>query len=132
MPDTTIRTQLADARARSRQAQDDYTAAKLAVKRRILEQAQGWKGIGTNDKERELLLDLAVEDDPTCQQTAATLRTAQAEVDRLQADLDDEIDARRSLDRATRDRLSTALEALAIHAGERTNAITIVATPQAA
>jgi hypothetical protein len=37
----------------------------------------------------------------------------------------------RSLDRATRDRLSTALEALAIHAGERTNAITVLATPQA-
>ena len=40
-----------------------HTAAKLAVKRRLLEQADGWKGLGTNDKERELVLDLAMEDD---------------------------------------------------------------------
>jgi hypothetical protein len=60
-----------------------------------------------------------------------TLRQWQAEVERLQAHVDDEIDMRRSLDRASRDRLSTALEAVSVHADERGNAITIVATPQA-
>ena len=132
MSHPTIREQLADARDRSRKAQDAATAAKLAVKRRLVNEAGGWKGIGTNDKERELLLDLAVEEDPTCGHALAELRHWQAEVDRLQAELDDEIDGRRSLDRASRDRLSTALEALAIHAEERHAAITIIATPHAA
>ncbi len=132
MHDTTIRTQLADARARSRRAQDDHTAAKLAVKRRLLDEGQGWKGLGTNDKERDIRLDLAVEADATCQQTLAEVRHWQAEVDRLQAEVDDEIDARRCLDRASRDRLSTALEAVAVHAGERNAAITVLATPQRA
>ena len=132
MLDTTIRIQLAEARARSRHAQDAYTAAKLAVKRRMLDEAQGWKGLGTNDKEREIRLDLAVEEDVVCQQTAANLRHWQAEVDRLQAEVDDEIDGRRSLDRASRDRLSTALEALATHADEQHAAITIFARPKRA
>ena len=103
---------LAEARTRHRRAQDEHTAAKLAVKRRLLEQADGWKGLGTNDKEREIRIDLAMEDDATCQQTLAELRHWQAEVDRLQAEVDDEMDARRCLERATRDRLSTAFEAL--------------------
>ena len=131
MHDTTIREQLAAARTRSRQAQDDHTAAKLAVKRRVLTEAEGWKNIGTNDKEREIVLDAAVEDDAPCQQRQAELRRAQADVDELQAQLDDEIDLRRMLDRASRDRLSTALEAISVHAEERHSAITIIATPQA-
>ncbi len=132
MDDTTIREQLAAARVRSRQAQDDHTAAKLAVKRRVLTEADGWKHIGTNDKERDIVLDAAVEDDAACQRTQAELRHAQADVDRLQAEVDDEIDLRRMLDRASRDRLSTALEAVSVHAEERRAAITILATPQAA
>ena len=111
------RIELATARARSRRAQDEHTAAKLAVKRRLLEQADGWKGLGTNDKERELVLDLAIEDDATCQQTLAELRHWQADVDRLQAEVDDEIDTRRCLERATRDRLSTAFEAVVLMEG---------------
>ncbi len=132
MHDTTIRAHLAAARTRCRQAQDDHTTAKLAVKRRILTEAGGWKGIGTNDKEREILLDAAVDDDAACQRTQVELRHAQAEVDHLQALLDDEIDLRRMLDRASRDRLSTALEAISIHAEDRRSTITILATPQAA
>ncbi len=132
MDDTTIRTQLAAARTRSRQAQDDHTAAKLAVKRRVLCEADGWKHIGTNDKERDIVLDAAVEDDVACQRAQAELRHAQALLDHLQAQVEDEIDGRRTLDRASRDRLSTALEAVSIHAEERRSAITILATPQAA
>ncbi len=132
MHDTTIRAQLAEARTRSRQAQDDHTAAKLAVKRRVLCEAEGWKHIGTNDKEREIVLDAAVEDDVACQRAQAELRHAQAQVDHLQAQVEDEIDGRRTLDRASRDRLSTALEAVSIHAEERRSAITILATPQVA
>ncbi len=132
MHDTTIRAHLAAARTRCRQAQDDHTAAKLAVKRRMLTEAGGWKGIGTNDKEREIVLDAAVDDDAACQRAQAELRQAQAQVDDLQAQVEDEIDRRRMLDRASRDRLSTALEAISIHAEERHSAITILATPQAA
>ena len=94
MHDTTIRAQLAEARTHSRNAQDAYTAAKLAVKRRLLDEAQGWKGLGSNDKEREIRFDLAVEADAACQQAAADLRHWQAEVDRLQAEVDDDIDTR--------------------------------------
>jgi len=132
MHDTTTRYQLAEARTRSRRTQDDHTAAKLAVKRRVLTEAEGWKHIGTNDKEREIVLDAAVEDDAACQRTQAELRHAQADVDRLQAEVEDEIDLRRTQDRASRDRLSTALEAVSVHAEERRSAITILATPHAA
>ncbi len=59
------------------------------------------------------------------------MRHWQAEVDRLQAHVDDEIDDRRQADRASRDRLSTALEAVSVHANERRSAITILATPHA-
>ncbi len=131
MDDTTIRAQLAAARTRSRQAQDDHTAAKVAVKRRVLCEADSWKHIGTNDKEREIVLDAAVEDDAACQRAQAELRHAQAQVDHVQALLDDEIDVRRMLDRASRDHLSTALEAVSVHAEERGSAITILATPHA-
>jgi hypothetical protein len=72
-----------------------------------------------------------VEDDVACQHAQAELRHAQADVDRLQAQVEDEIDIRRMLDRASRDRLSTALEAVSVHAEERRSAITILATPQA-
>jgi hypothetical protein len=80
----------------------------------MLTEAGGWKGIGTNDKEREILLDAAVDDDAACQRTQAELRHAQADVDELQAQVEDEIDFRRSQDRASRDRLSTALEAISV------------------
>jgi hypothetical protein len=60
-----------------------------------------------------------------------TLRQWQAKVDHLQAQVDDEIDGQRMLDRASRDRLSTALEAVSVHAAKQGSAITIVATPHA-
>ncbi len=57
------------------------------------------------------------------------MRDYQAQVDRAQAQVDDEIDLRRMLDHASRDRLSTALESVSVHAAERGSAITILATP---
>ncbi|HEX6290197.1 MAG TPA: hypothetical protein VFZ66_13470 [Herpetosiphonaceae bacterium] len=46
-------------------------------------------------------------------------RHAQAEVDRFQADVDDAIDQRRTLDRQRRDRASAAIEQLALLPAER-------------
>jgi hypothetical protein len=125
----TPRTQLATARARKRTAQDTYNAAKRAIKRRMINEAGGWKGIGTNDKEREILLDLAVEDNTACQIALAELRHWEQEVDRLQALVDDEIDTRRMVETGSRDRLSHALERLGIRRDEEADAVTVLATP---
>ncbi len=73
-----------------------------------------------------------MEADPAYLGIRHTLRHWQAEVDRLHAQVDDEIDERRRADRASRDRLSTALEAVSVHADEGPDAITILATPKAA
>jgi uncharacterized membrane protein len=82
-----------------------------------------------NAEDRDRALRLALKDDPVYLGIRHVVRHWQAEVDRLQAQLDDEIDIRRSLDRATRDRLAAALEAINVHADEGPDAITIVATP---
>ncbi len=85
-----------------------------------------------NAEDRDRTLRIALEHDPAYLGIRHTLRQWQAEVDRLQAHVDDEIDERRRADRASRDRLSTALEAVSVHADEGPDAITILATPKAA
>jgi hypothetical protein len=132
MDDLTIRHQLAAARAALRTTQDDHDRIKAGTEHAVITHAGGSKQLGTNAEERERALRLALEDNPAYLGIRHTLRHWQAEVDRLQAQLDDDIDARRSLDRASRDRLSTALEAVSAHVAERGSVITILATPQAA
>jgi hypothetical protein len=132
MHDLTTRQQLAEARIALRLAQDVYDLAKAQAAQRIIDAAGGAKGLGANAEDRDRALTITLAADEECMTAEGTVRTYQAQVDRLQAQLDDEIDVRRSLDRVTRDRLSTALEALAIQAGERNAAISILATPQAA
>jgi len=132
MDDLTTRRQLAAARAALRTTQDDYDRIKAVTEHTIITQAGGPKQLGVNAEDRERALRLALEADPAYLGMRHTLRHWQAEVDRLQAHVDDEIDARRSLDRASRDRLSTALEAVSVHADEGPDAITILATPKAA
>ncbi len=87
--------------------------------------------MGANAEERDRALTIALAADEECLIAQGTVRTYQAQVDRLQAAIDDAIDLRRTQDRAIRDRLSTTLEALSIHADERRSAITILATPHA-
>ncbi len=84
-----------------------------------------------NAEDRDRALRLALKDDPVYLGIRHVVRHWQAEVDRLQAQLDDEIDIRRSLDRASRDRLATALEAINVHADAQPDAITILATLEA-
>lgn len=117
---STLRTQLADAKTALRTAQDTHDRAKLAVKRHMI--AQGWKEIGTNDKERDILIDAAIDDDPDYHAASTALRRCQATVDHLQADVDDQIDERRKADRASRDRYSAALERMSIHGGDSPDA----------
>jgi len=131
METVTTRCQLAAARAALRTTQDDHDRIKAMTEQAVIEQAGGPKQLGANSEDHERTLRLALEADPAYLGIRHTLRQWQAEGDRLQAQLDDEIDARRRADRASRDRLSTALEAVSVHADERGNAITIVATPQA-
>ena len=132
MDDLTTRRQLAVARTALRTTQDDHDRIKAVTEHAVITQVGGSKQLGVNAEDRDRALRLALEADPAYLGIRHTLRQWQAEVERLQAHVDDEIDMRRSLDRASRDRLSTALEAVSVHADERPNAITIVAMPQAA
>ncbi len=132
MDDLTTRRQLATARAALRSTQDDHDRIKAVTEHAMIAQVGGSKQLGVNAEDRDRALRLALEADPAYLSIWHMLRHWQAEVDRLQALLDDEIDARRSLDRTSRDRLSTALEAVSVHADEGPDAITILATPKAA
>ncbi len=131
MDDLTTRRQLAAARAALRTTQDDYNRIKAVTEQAVITQAGGSKHVGVNADDRERALRLALEVDPAYLGIRHTLRHWQTEVDRLQACVDDDIDERRHADRASRDRLSAALEAVSVHADERGSAITIVATPHA-
>jgi hypothetical protein len=132
MSERTTRTQLATARAALRTVQDDYDRIKAITEHAVIAAAGSFKQLGTNAEDRDRTLRLALEDDPAYLGIRYTLRQWQADVDRLQALLDDEIDGRRSLDCASRDRLATALEAISVHADEGTDVITILATPKVA
>jgi hypothetical protein len=126
----TLRRQLADARSALREAQDEHDRIKAQAEQHTIESAGA--ALGTNDKARDRALKLALDDDPAYIAARQELRRQQAHVDHLQADVEDQIDDRRTADRASRDRLSTALEAVSVHADERRSAITILATPQPA
>ena len=108
-----LRTELADARTELREAQDAYEDAKAQAEQRIIDAAGGAKHLGANAEDRARALTLALQDDEDHLHALVRLREAQARVDVAQALLDDAIDARRSEDRASRDRASAALERLA-------------------
>ncbi len=107
-----IRIELAQARIALRAAQDHFELTKAQGEHQIIGAAGG--KIGNNAEERSRNLLLALEQDPDYVQARARLREAQAKVDRLQAEIEDMIDARRKDDRASRDRLSAALEVIAL------------------
>jgi site-specific recombinase XerD len=98
----TTRQQLAEARIALRLAQDVYDLAKAQAAQRIIDAAGGAKGLGANAEDRDRALTIALAADQECMTAEGTVRTYQAQVDRLQAQLDDEIDLRRTQDRATR------------------------------
>ena len=120
MDNLTTRQQLAEARIGLRLAQDVYDLVQAQAAQRITEAAGGAKHMGTNAEDRDRALTIALAADEECRIAQGTVRDYQAAVDRAQAQVEDEIDMRRMLDRASRDRLSTALEAVSIHAEDAT------------
>ncbi len=61
---TTIRTQLATARAALHTTQDDYDRIKAITEQAVMTQAGGPTQLGTNSEDRERALRLALEADP--------------------------------------------------------------------
>ena len=116
---TTKRQRLAAARIALRDAQDHHDLTRAQAEQRIIEAAGGTKNLGANAEDRSRAVTLALADDPAYCAALAAFREAQAEVDRVQADVDDAIDQRRKFDRASRDRASAAIEALALLPAER-------------
>jgi hypothetical protein len=113
------RQRLAVARIALREVQDHYELIKAQAEQRIIEAAGGTKNLGANAEDRTRALTLALAQDSDHAAALTLLRQAQAEVDRLQAEVDDAIDQRRKLDRASRDRASAAIETLALLPTER-------------
>ncbi len=116
---STKRQRLAAARIALRDAQDHHDLAKAQAEQRIIDAAGGAKHLGANAEDRARALTLALAEDVTYTESFMWFRNAQAEVDRLQAEVDDAIDQRRTLDRASRDRASAAIEQLALLSNER-------------
>ena len=116
---STKRQRLAAARIALRDAQDHHDLTKAQAEQRIIDAAGGAKNLGANAEDRSRAVMLALADEPAYCAALAAFREAQAEVDRVQADVDDAIDQRRKLDRASRDRASAAIEALALLPAER-------------
>lgn len=113
------RAQLAAARITLRAQQDHHERITAQAEQRIIDAAGGAKNLGANAEDRTRALTLALAEDATYTESLMWFRNAQAEVDRLQAEVDDAIDQRRKLDRASRDRASAAIEQLALLSNER-------------
>lgn len=113
------RTQLATAKIALRAAQDHYDLTKAQAEQRSIEAAGGIKNLGANAEDRTRALTLALAQDAAYTESLTVLRQAQAAVDRWQADVDDAIDQRRTLDRESRDRASAAIAQLALLSNER-------------
>lgn len=113
------RAQLAAARIALRAQQDHHERITAEAEQRIIDAAGGSKHLGPNTEDRARALTIALTNDATYTESLMWVRNAQAEVDRLQAEVDDLIDQRRKLDRASRDRASAAIEQLALLSAER-------------
>ncbi len=93
-PEGTRRRQVAAARAALRTTQDDHDRIKAVTEQTVIAQVGGSKQLGVNAEDRDRTLRIALEHDPAYLGIRHTLRHWQAEVDRLQARVDDEIDER--------------------------------------
>lgn len=99
---TTVRQQLADAKATLRITQDEYKVAKA--------QAEQIANVdGKNEAERARKLTIAVAEDRYHNRALAQLREAEHIVDRLEAQLESILDDRRAWEWAIRSELIDAL-----------------------
>ena len=87
-----VRLQLADARITLRRAQDEYDLITADAEHRITDAAGGPKGLGANAEDRARVLRVALMDDDAYREALQTLRDAQADVDRLAAEVEIAID----------------------------------------
>lgn len=105
-----VRLQLADARIHLRATQDEYDLVTADAEQRLIDAAGGAKGLGANAEDRARVLRVALTDDDAYRDALQALRSAQAEVDRLAAEVEITIDDRRAADRESRDRLTSTLQ----------------------
>src|SRR3712207_9567693 len=95
-----VRSKLAEARITLRRAQDEFDLITADAEQRITDAAGGPKGLGANAEDRARVLRLALHDDEAYREALDALRTAQAEVDRLAAEVEIAIDERNAADRS--------------------------------
>jgi hypothetical protein len=126
------RAQLAAARIALRAQQDHHERITAEAEQRSIDAAGGAKNLGANAEDRTRALTLALFEDHDYTESLMWLRAAQAEVDRLQAEIDDLIDQRRTLDRESRDRASAAIEQLALLSDARVPLSLVGELPHAA
>lgn len=113
-----LRRTLAEARISLRQAKDTYEVARAIAEQRAIDQLNG--SAGKNEAERSRNLTIVLASDGAYSDVLLLLRSCEAEVDRLNAEIAVEEDAlsqqrlaeREHNDRAI-ERLATALEATA-------------------
>jgi len=107
-----VRLKLAHARTNLRHVQDEYDLVTADAEQRMIDCAGGAKGLGANADDRARALRLALHDDEAYREALEALRAAQADVDRLSAEVEIAIDERRAADRASRDHLTAMLQLL--------------------
>lgn len=110
---TTLHDDLASARAALRAAQDAYKLETAAAEQRAIAALNG--SAGKNEDERKRNLTLALAQDAAYTQALTWLRSAEFAVDRLEAALARQQDARREREWAIRLRMVEALEARAVY-----------------
>lgn len=102
---SSVRFKLAEARHALRVATDYYHSARLRAEFGLIDKAGGDpKALGSSEDMRRRAFDAAVDADPDCQRAQDSLRTAKAAVERLEAELEILLDARRERDLDLRER----------------------------
>ena len=108
----TIRRELAQARSDLRTADDYLHSARLRAELALIDRVGGDpKHIGSNDTDRKRAYDIACEGNDDYRWGLENLRKLQADVARLEAELDIQLDARRAREWELRERNIAVLEA---------------------
>jgi hypothetical protein len=113
---TSLHDDLASARMALRAAQDSYKLATACAEQRAIAALNG--SVGKNEDERKRNLLLALAQDVAHTQSLTGLRSAEFAVDRLEAAIERQRDARREQEWAIRLRMVEVLEARAVYPDE--------------
>jgi len=108
-----LRTHLAELGIQLRADRDAVALARATVEQQTIDDAGGQKALGANEDDRTRKLTLAVATSDNVGHWLHQLRDHEAQLDRLNAELSNQLDARRAAEWSIRERTLALLEARA-------------------